>query len=123
MKIIAASAAALVATALVAGCGQEPVSFKKDVKPILDANCAECHLNDGQGLKKSGLSMESYESLMRGTQYGPVIKPGDSVGSTLNILVEGRGDPSIKMPHGKRALTPAELTTLKKWVDQGAQDN
>ncbi|MCB1875308.1 MAG: hypothetical protein KDH88_04970 [Chromatiales bacterium] len=123
MKIFAASTAVLLGSALLAGCGQEPVSFKSNVKPILDANCAECHIGNGAGLQKSGLSMESYESLMRGTKFGSVVKPGDSVGSTLNILVEGRADPSIKMPHGKRALTPEEIATLKNWVDQGAKDN
>ena len=37
---------------------------------------------------------------MKGTRYGAVIKPGDSFASTLIMLVEGRADPSIKMPFG-----------------------
>ena len=43
----------------------------------------------------------------------------------LNRLIEGRPgvDPSIQMPHGKTKLTEAELTTIRKWVDQGAKNN
>ena len=64
--------------------------------------------------------MESYESLMEGTIYGPVIVPGDSRHSILNMLVEERVDSSIRTPH---PLTPKEIKTLRLWVDQGAKNN
>ena len=104
---------------------KEPViSFSKDVQPILSANCLECHAQGGQGQVASGLNMETYADLMKGTKFGPVIKAGDSLSSTLIVLIEGRADPSINMPHGDRApLSKEQISTLKKWINQGAANN
>jgi hypothetical protein len=68
--------------------------------------------------------MSSYQNLMKGTKFGPVIKAGDSISSTLVILVEGRADPSLKMPHGgKNPLTNDQTKKLRIWIDQGALQN
>ncbi len=108
---------------LTTACGQNQIRFKADVQPILKQHCAECHLAGGKGYEKSGLLMSSYESLMKGTRFGPVIKPGDSLSSTLIMLVEGRADPSIKMPHGRKPLSKEEIARLRTWVEQGARNN
>lgn len=113
----------LAGVGLMAGCGDKTVSYKNDVMPILEKNCMDCHSADGEGIEKSGLSMESYEALMKGTRLGPIIVPGSSAGSTLNRLVEGKADPSIRMPHGGDWLPQGERDVLKAWVDQGAQNN
>lgn len=113
-----------------AGCSGEktdkPVSFQKDVYPILKASCAECHTPpDGEGYQKSGLAVSTYEELMKGTKMGPVIIPGQSLNSSLNRLIEGRPgvNPSIQMPHGKVKLPEEKLVMIRKWVDQGAKNN
>lgn len=108
------------------GCqrAEEPeVSYSQDVRPILEKNCLECHVEGGSGYEASGFSMASYEDLMKGTKFGPVVKPADSFTSALTMLVEGRADASIQMPHGKDPLTEEEIATLKIWIDQGARDN
>ena len=110
---------------LLAGCNRErPVSYSKDVRPILAAHCLECHHTGGQGQKASGFSMDSYESLMKGTRYGPMIIPGDAESSNVIVLMEGRADPSIAMPHGNRKPVPKkEIMIIRKWIDQGAKNN
>lgn len=114
----------LIATTLVlAACGQREVSYKADVQPILKQYCLECHTEGGKGTEKSGLDMTSYESLMKGTKFGSIIKPGDSLSSVMIMLVEGRADPSIKMPHGKESIPKEKIDLLKKWVAQGAKNN
>lgn len=113
---------ALVVIALQTGCGDKPVTYQADVKPIIDANCASCHVPGGPGYLKSGLRMDSYEGLMKGTKFGPVVVPGSSVGSTLYRLVAGKADPSIRMPHGKAALPDADIATIAAWIDQGAKN-
>jgi len=66
----------------------------------------------------------SYADLMQGTRNGPMVIAGDSQGSNMLVLMEGRADPSIKMPHGKSvSASKAEIETLRLWIDQGAQDN
>ena len=115
--------ALLAATVLLAACGQKEISYRADVQPILKQYCLECHADGGDGYAKSGLLMTSHESLMKGTKYGAIVKPGDGLGSVLIQLVEGRADPSIKMPHGKAALPKEQIEVLKQWVVQGAKNN
>lgn len=113
---------------ILSGCGGEAeppvVGFTADVMPILRQHCHECHLPGGEGEKASGLNMADYAGLMKGTKYGPIIKPGDSVSSTLVILVEGKADPSINMPHGSRPpLSKDEVEKIRRWIDAGANNN
>jgi uncharacterized membrane protein len=119
---MAAVAAALVSTT---ACQREPaVSYQKDVVPILDQHCKSCHLPGQPGYVVSGFDVGSYETLMKGTKFGPVVLPGDPLTSVLVMLVEGRVDPSLKMPHGN-ATTPTveQIQTLRLWVEQGAKNN
>jgi mono/diheme cytochrome c family protein len=110
---------------VITACGNEAqVSFSKDVQPILDKNCVECHGEGGQGLLASGLDLTSHESLMKGAQFGPMIIAGDAEGSNLVVLMEGRADPSISMPHGQRdPVGEADIQAVRAWVDQGAKNN
>ncbi len=99
-------------------------SYQKDVVPILHDYCLSCHQPEGQGYEKSGLDMRTYQSLMKGTKFGSVIKPGDSFTSIFIMVIEGRVHPSIKMPFGMSGgLAKDKIEVLKKWVDQGAKDN
>ncbi|WP_263771716.1 c-type cytochrome domain-containing protein [Propionivibrio soli] len=106
-----------------AGCSEKEVSYKADVQPIVQQYCVECHAEGGKGSQASGLVLTSYDSLMKGTRFGAIVKPGDSLSSVLIMLVEGRADPSIKMPHGREPLPKEKIAVLKKWVEQGAKNN
>ena len=109
---------------VISGCSQKQLSYSRDIRPILERNCLECHNPNGTGFAASGLSMESYESLMKGTHFGPVINPGDALSSTLLLLVSGKADESIRMPHDNRKpLNHDEIEKLNTWVAQGAKNN
>ena len=99
------------------------VSYLSDVKPILDDHCMECHIKGKKGYIKSGLSMESYADLMKGTKFGPVIEPGHSISSTLMRLVDHKADPSINMPHNKTKIEDNHVELIRLWIDQGAKNN
>jgi cytochrome c553 len=113
---------ALAVAVLQTGCGEKALTYQADVKPIIDANCVSCHVPGGAGYEKSGLRMDNYEGLMKGTKFGAVVVPGSSVGSTLYRLVSGKADPSIRMPHGQAALPDADIATIAAWIDQGAKN-
>jgi hypothetical protein len=108
---------------LLAACSPRNVSFSADVQPILKQYCLECHLPGGPGYGASGFDMSSYETLMKGGKYGPFVIPGDPFTSTLNMLVEGRAHPSIRMPHGRDKLNDREVEILRVWVKEGAKNN
>ena len=124
-KFLRCVAAAAVALPLLAGCQRSPeISYVKDVAPILDKNCKACHVAGQAGYVVSGFELGSYETLMKGTQYGPVVLPGEPLTSVLVMLIEGRADPSLKMPHGDaKPLDPTDVATIRQWVEQGAKNN
>jgi uncharacterized membrane protein len=118
---------AVAATALLAvsACERPPtVSYQKDVVPVLDKHCKACHVPGQPGYVVSGFELGSYDTLMKGTQFGPVVLPGDPLTSVLVMLIEGRVDPSLKMPHGNAStLSKDEILTIRRWVEQGAKNN
>ena len=122
---------ALIACVWLTGCNSTntEVSYKNDVRPVLTAYCLECHTPGsathppGKGYAQNQFSMESYEDLIKGTKFGPVIKPGDATSSTLVRAVEGKVDPRIQMPHGKGPLPEKDAATIRNWVTQGAKNN
>ncbi len=110
----------------------KPVSFNRDINPILVANCLGCHDGSGEGSATSGFSVKTYNSVMKGTKYGPVVVPGSSISSTLYLMVAHKVDPKIQMPpHHDEALakgredelTPRQIEIIEKWIDQGAKNN
>ncbi|MDH3511472.1 MAG: hypothetical protein OER85_11525 [Gammaproteobacteria bacterium] len=107
------------------GCDRaEQMSFSQDVKPILDQNCIACHVPGEPGQNASGFSMESYDDLMKGTNFGPMIIAGNSETSNMVVLMEGRADPSISMPHGElEPVSKADIAKIRLWIDQGAKNN
>lgn len=124
--LIPVAAASLMLGACTTEESAPTVSFKADVMPIIDANCAKCHNSpQAPGTVKSGLRMDTYEGLMKGTKFGPVIDPGYADTSVLNQVIEGRVHKSIQMPHGTgdRPLTDGEQKIIRDWVEQGAQNN
>ncbi len=91
------------------------VSFAKDVLPLLQNRCVNCH---GGERTSKGLSLNSYEAVMAGSENGPVVTAGDAANSTLAQMVA-----SGKMPKRGPKLTPAELALIQDWINQGAQNN
>jgi mono/diheme cytochrome c family protein len=108
----------LIAAAGINGCSRR-VTYA-DVAPIFQQKCAECHTAGKEGTLKSGFSVESYETVMKGTRLGPVIVKGSAESSSLYRLVAGETDPSIHMPHGKPSLPKDQIKTIETWINQGA---
>jgi len=111
---------AFAAITLGSGC-QHKRTFAKDVQPIIQEKCIQCHEPGGIGYERSGLDMRTYDSLMKGTKFGKVIIPGDSMDSVLMQLVEHRADPKINMPYQHPKLPDNYLKVIKEWIDQGAK--
>lgn len=114
--------------ALIVGCTRQ-VSFKNDIYPIFQERCMGCHEPGSQGYVASGFSVATYQSLMKGTKFGPVIVPGSSPNSNLLRLVKHEADPSIAMPKSvmpgmpSQLLEPEQIKLIETWINQGAKDN
>src|SRR3954452_9856011 len=92
---------------------RSPEYFETRVRPVLAANCYDCHTDERMG----GLRVDSRESLLKGGRSGPAIVPGDPEQSLLIAAVRQTG--KLKMPKGGQ-LTPEEIAVLADWVKAGA---
>lgn len=113
------------------GCERE-ISFANDVQPIFAEHCAECHDQAGEGYDASSFSIADYDSVMRGTKFGPVVIPGSSISSNLYLVIAEKTAPEIQMPphHPKSLptgrgapLSEGQIETIRAWIDQGAKNN
>jgi len=99
-------------------------TFKDKVVPIFEMYCLECHQPGGKGYIASGFNMSTYDSLMKGTRFGSVIDKGDAFTSNLMVVLEGRSNKKIKMPHVERSdLSRWEKHLIRAWIIRGARDN
>ena len=100
------------------------VTYQNEVRRILADKCNDCHKPPyGIGYLSTGLDTTSYKTLMTGSIYGPVVIPGNSRKSPLNMLVEGRaGDLTRTLQTRHKSMTDDEIRQLRLWVEQGAKD-
>lgn len=118
-----AGATLALALAVPAVAKEAPVSFSEDVQPILQVRCVACHQTGQEGFEKSGFDLTTYEGVMKGTKHGAMITPGDPVTSNLMVLIDGKADKSLQMPHGKKKLSSCDRDLIRKWIKQGAKNN
>jgi hypothetical protein len=117
----------LVLVVLVAGCSKkQPVSFKGQIQPILNARCTQCH---GAEIARGKIDVSSYTSFMKSHTISgkePLVVPGNPYQSRLYILCE-TNQPHFRMPpdtsRSTMPLPPAELELLRHWIAEGAKDN
>ena len=88
------------------------VSFEQDVLPIFETYCTSCHGN------QAGLSLETYENVIKGSNHDAVIIPSNPQRSPLIRLVS-----SGYMPYGGPPLSQDQIQVLVNWVASGALDN
>jgi len=107
-----------------AGATAPATSFKDDVLPVFQEHCLTCHqAPDGQGYKASGLSLTTYEGVMKGTKFGPMVIAGNPEGSNLMRLLDWEVSPQLRMPHGAKQLSACDRDAIRTWIREGAKDN
>ena len=114
--LLFAAAVCLARAATSAAAAVEPIDFARDIRPILEARCVDCH---GPAKQKGNLRLDDQAAFLKGGSTGPAVVPGKAGESHLIRLVAGEDKDAVMPPKGDR-LTPAQLATLRAWVDQGA---
>jgi len=95
-----------------------PVSFTRDVLPILSNNCFACHGPDEQQ-RKTRFHFDTREGAF--AKRG-VIEPGNASESLLIEMVT-HPDPKQRMPplDSGHTLTETQISVLRRWIDGGAK--
>jgi len=112
----------LLSLVFIATTHAQTVDYTKQIAPLLDAYCIDCHsADDADGEFVS----ETFAALMKGGKEGVAIVPGKANDSMLVKFLEGRsgrGGKNEFMPPGKREkLKPEEIALIKAWIDAGAK--
>ena len=100
------------------------VSFANDVLPIFAQTCSGsgCHVPGS----RNGVSLGSWTAAINsvGLQYGgPIIIPGNALGSPLVDKLGSNPGFGTRMPDGRGALSSAQIQTIVAWIDEGALNN
>ncbi|HZJ13682.1 MAG TPA: ankyrin repeat domain-containing protein [Chthoniobacteraceae bacterium] len=108
----------LALAALLSAQAPEKVDYARDIQPLLRANCYSCH---GPTLQNGGLRLDRRRDPMpnRVGANGARIVPGNSATSRVYLRVAGNQAGTQMPPTG--ALTSAEISLIKTWIDQGAE--
>ncbi len=115
--VLACGALVAHARAVAASADEAPVDFVRDVRPVLQARCYECH---GPQRHEGGLRLDVRSLARRGGDSGPVILPGDAAGSVLVERLRS-SDTDLRMPAEGEPLEPAQIEAIARWIDQGAE--
>ncbi len=94
-----------------------PVSFLKDVAPILVQNCIACH---NPKKSESKYIMTTFAQLAKGGAMGKgiTLKPGEPEESYFVELCRPDGEP--RMPWKQDPLPKEKLDVIERWVKEGA---
>jgi mono/diheme cytochrome c family protein len=93
------------------------VDFAREVLPVLEARCFDCH---GAERQRAGLRLDGREALLRGGKSGPSVQVGDGAGSLLYQRVATPDVEEVMPPKGDR-LTEEQVAVLRAWIDHGAE--
>lgn len=115
------AASTIIAIAMLATCApaaDAPVSFVRDVKPLLARRCFSCH---GPTKQEGGLRLDKSDAALAALDSGlHAIVPRDTEHSALVTRVSS-ADESERMPPEGKPLTSKEIDTLKQWIADGAK--
>ena len=101
---------------------KKDLTFEKDIKPLFEKSCVECH---GEVKPKGKLRLDTLAGTLKGSVDGKVLEAGKSDKSFLvaNIAFLGDQDDFMPPPKDKKfpKFTPEEVGIVRAWIDQGAK--
>jgi len=100
-----------------AATAEELAFFESKIRPVLVAQCYECHSSSAKKVK-GGLRVDSREALLAGGTSGPAIAVGDADDSLLVRALRWT-DEDLQMPP-KTALEADAVRDFERWVGMGA---
>src|SRR5262244_345756 len=96
---------------------QQPVSFYKQIKPILDRQCVGCHQGPS---RQADLSLASYKDIQTGGRKGSALATTSEKSLLVSYLT---GEAKPQMPFGGKPLPDDQIELFRRWIREGAKDD
>ncbi len=98
-----------------------PVSYYREVRPLLALHCQGCH----QPAKPlGGYVMTSFPDLFKaGDHEKPGVVAGKPEQSMIISQISVGPDGKAEMPKGKDPLPSKDIDTFRRWIAEGAKDD
>jgi cytochrome c553 len=113
---------AVVATAVPLSAAEDDAKgidfFEKKIRPVLVANCYQCHSASSKELKGE-LRLDTREGIRKGGEQGKGVVPGKVAESLLITAL--KHEDGLEMPP-KQKLSDEIVADFVKWVEMGAPD-
>ena len=90
--------------------------FNRDIRPLLQKHCVECH---GEKKQKGELRLDAKVHAFKGGHDGPAIVAGNVDASPLFQRITSTDDDERMPPEGE-PLSAAQIALIKKWIEGGA---
>jgi mono/diheme cytochrome c family protein len=95
----------------------KPVSFYRQVRPILQRHCVGCH----QPAKRGGkLLLTTFEGFQKGGENGKGFTPGKPDESLVVDYISGE---KPEMPRDGDPLKKEQTALIARWIQEGAKDD
>jgi hypothetical protein len=93
------------------------VDFGREIRPLLQERCIECH---GEKKQKGELRLDAKVHAFKGGHDGPAILAGKAEASPLFQRLTST-DEDEKMPPKGDPLTPSQISLIREWINSGAK--
>ncbi len=95
----------------------DDVDFQRDIRPLFQQYCVACH----NGIESdSTLLLDTYSSILNGSENGKVIVPNEPEQSKLFRVLSGLEEPHMPPAESKQPAQ-AEIELIRRWIQSGAQ--
>ncbi len=97
---------------------EAPVDFVRDIEPLFQEHCLDCH---GPDKAKGEFRVDQLSSLLRGGDTGEAaVVPGDPGGSFLVKAIR-HDEPDYEMPPKGDPLSETDIAHIERWITEGAK--
>jgi len=101
------------------------VTYATDIQPIFQKSCYTCH-GPKTPKPKGKLRLDTLQLILKGSEDGAVVVPGDIAKSPLLADIAHLGDEDDYMPPPKSKakivpLTKEQIGLVRAWIEQGAK--
>ena len=93
------------------------VDFKRDIQPIFEQRCYECH---GEKRQKGGIRFDRKSTVFEGGDSGKSLIVTNKPGESPLLARVATDNPDEVMPPKGEKLSEAQINLLRAWIDQGA---